>query len=221
MEIIKKIYLIAEIVAFIVGCYCYKSLKDKPSKCLVYLLFYVLITEQVGRYFREVLHKSNVEYYNVSTAIEFLVYFYLFSKFFERKRNQLFSKNLLWFYPIVWLINILFIQGFHRFHTYSLIFGSVLIILLCCMFFLELLSITLEVDITKYAPFWLCTGLLFFYTGIISSDLLITYFNRIRFFNGQLSLYKIISNILNLILYSGYIMYFVCYHRNRNISSSY
>lgn len=216
---IRDLYLYAEVAAFLIGCYLFNSLKKGPSVILVFLLAYVLATEQFGRYFRRVLHKPNVEFYNLSTAIEFMVYFYLFSIFFKKSWKKKYSKYLLWIYPIIWLINILFIQGFHIFHTYSMTIGSIAIIILSCLYLQELIDLALDKDITQHAPFWLCTGLIFFYTGGLVNDFIISNTYKIYFTNLRSSLYSLINNILNVILYSGYIMYFICYHRNKNISS--
>lgn len=213
---LKNIFYLAEITAFLIGCYCYKYLPKKTGKVLLFLLLYVICNESIGIYFNRVVHIPNVELYNVSTAIEYLVYYYLFTQFFRLAINQKIATWFIIIYPFIWFINICFIQGFHQFHTYTLTIGGISIIILSCLYFAEFLTFTSKTKITHLPAFWLCTGLLFFYSGILINDFFIMDTHVIKFDIINLSLYRIISNVLNVILYFTYIMFFRCYQQNKN-----
>ena len=214
---LKYIYYFAEITAFLIGCYFYKFLPKRTGKVLLYLLLFVLCFESIAIYFTRVLQKPNVEVYNISTAVELVVYYYLFTQFFRTTFYQQIAKWLILIYPLIWLTNILFIQGFHQFHTYSLAIGSISIIILSLLYFNELLNDTTTLNITDNPAFWLFTGCLFFYAGILVNDFFVGFTHKIKLESVNLSLYRIINNTLNVILYFTYIMFFKCYQQNKNL----
>ncbi len=66
-------------------------------------------------------------------------------------------------YPIFSLINIFFIQV-GVFHTMSYCLGCLLIVAACIYYFWELFQLKHSVDLVRQPTFWICSGLLFFYS---------------------------------------------------------
>lgn len=190
-------------------------MKGKAELQLVYLLAVVVVTEYTGYYIGSVLHKRNIEYYNVSTMVEFVIYFNYFKEILNRKKIKFIANLCFYIYPILWLLNILFIQGFYHFHTYTMLLGGVLTILFSILYFQELLLLYTRIDPIKTAAFWICTGLLFFYTVDLINDYLLTFTHSIKFSNTKMTLFKIINHTLNIILYSCFIIAFRCYRKNK------
>lgn len=111
------------------------------------------------------------------------------------------------FYPMLVVLNMTFIQGFIEFHSYTNALGSVLMVIFCSLFFYELLLNPLEGELHKVPMFWVSTGILFFYLGDLSFDLL---YNLLKYDAMGRDLFKSINNNLILILYSCFIIAFLC-----------
>ena len=110
-------------------------------------------------------------------------------------------------FPMLVLLNMAFIQGLTEFHSYTNALGSILTVFFCCLFFYELLLNPLEGELHKVPMFWISTGILFFYLGDLSFDLL---YNLLKNDAMGKDLFKSINNNLILILYSCFIIAFLC-----------
>lgn len=197
-----------ELLAFIVGLINYKKLKDTQFGKLVWLLLLVIIAESIGIYQRRFLHIRNAEVYNVSTVIEFIVYAWIFSSIILSINLNKLIKLFILLYPIIWFINIIFIQGFHVFHTYTMTLGSFCMILMSNGYYLDIIKKEKKKNLLEIPEFWFSTGLLFFYsTDIVNSNLIkLTYQIKIT---KEISLFKVINTSSNVILYSCFIVMFI------------
>ncbi len=141
------------------------------------------------------------------TAFEFEYYLFIISFSLYRKKAKKIIAWVLAVYPLLVIINVFFIQpnGFHTI-TYSL--GCLLIVAACIYYFFEIFQSTRSVNLVKEPPFWICSGLLFFYcctfpliglwnhlSGL--SDIILTNLNAIM-------------QVLNILLYSLFSIAFLC-----------
>lgn len=197
----------AELGALVTSLLTYRSLKGTAFRLFPFFLLFVVVVESAGSYTGRVLHYKNSWFYNISTTIEFIFYAYIFSL---TLRDRVFKKMALRFmaiYPAVVALNIVFIQGFMEFHSYTNALGNVCMVIFCCLFFYELLLNPLEGELRKVPMFWIGTGILFFYLGDLSFDLL---YNLLKNDATGRDLFKSINNNLILILYSCFIIAFLC-----------
>jgi hypothetical protein len=199
---------IVEIVTLLVGIFCLSALKKSPLIWLVGLLFIVVTAELAGRYFRKVLHQPNAWIFNLSTCIEFLVYGLLFYRCFTFPAFKKIALGFLYFFPIAAAVNIIFIQGFFNFHSYTMSIGSLFMILFCCCFFYELLYQKEKINLLAMPLFWIATGILFFYTGDLLYNLFFNYMvaNNLNY----KALFAAINNNLIILLYFCFTVAFLC-----------
>ena len=102
-------------------------------------------------------------------------------------------------YTVVTPLNILFWQGPSTLHTITYAFGCLMIVAGCIIFFLQLLRIPKAVKVIRYPPFWICSGLLFFYAcGFPLYGLLNVWMGKSQLITNN---FESISNILNSFLY--------------------
>ena len=201
------IYIYFELGAFIVSALTWRSLKGTAFRLFPFFLFFIVAVELVGLYTAKVLQYRNGWIYNISTTIEFIYYAYLFSL---TLRTPAFQKLAWWFiasYPVLVFLNLFLIQGFLNFHSYTVALGNMFMVLLCCLFFYELLLNPLEGELRKVPMFWIGTGILFFHLGDLSFDLL---FNLLKNDATGKEFFTSINNNLILILYSCFIIAFIC-----------
>jgi hypothetical protein len=112
-------------------------------------------------------------------------------------------------YPFLVLLNLLFVQGFMNYHSYTMVVGSIFMVIFCGLYFYELLLNPLEGALFRDPMFWISTGILFFYLGDLSYDIL---FNLLQKYatNTSGKLFQNINNNLILMLYSCFIIAFLC-----------
>ena len=94
--------------------------------------------------------------------------------------------------------------------------GSVFLVIFCCLFFYELLLNPVEEELRKDPMFWIATGILFFYLGDLSFNLFYNLLDAYASITAK-KLFLNINNNLTLILYSCFIMAFLC---KRNLRRS-
>lgn len=212
---LEYLFFYVEILALLVGLFYLNKISDSPIRYLIYLLVFVLITEAIGLYFRKVLHKGNAHFYNILIIIEFTVYYSLFKYYLKNRYLKKMINYLLYGFPIVSMLNMIFIQRFLYFATYSAQLGAIITIILCCIYFRQLLTTNSELDLAKEPFFWISTGLLFFYFVGFFNEALISINFRISLGSKEMSLYKIINNILVIILYTNFIIAFRCFRSKK------
>lgn len=194
-----------EIAAFIASAIFWHSLKVTRLHWLMpYLLFIVLI-EFSGRYITTELHNTNNGWlYNISVPVEYLFYGVLFYQNYDSEKYQKIGKLFLVLFPLFVVLNLFLIQGFKKFNNNILKVGDFSIILLCCLYFFDLLKIEKIINPLKIPMFWITSGLLIFSTGelvyISISSTLFSYWGEFR------SMVKAINNNLIYILYSSLII---------------
>jgi hypothetical protein len=123
-------------------------------------------------------------------------------------------------YVVAVAYNLMFIQGFNNFHTYTFLIGSFFIVVFCCLFFYEsVLPEHLDTKLTLQPFFWVCTGLLLFYLGSVIINALFEYLRSFDMQEEGKRIYGIINQSLNVILYSSFIFAFIlCRNNNKTYS---
>ena len=198
-----------ELAAFTVSALAYPKLKVTPLRLFPFFLLFIALVEFTGRYIHAVLLQKNAWLYNVSTTIEFVFYAYIFESQFRNKAFKKAAIRFMLFYPLLVLLNLLFVQGFKNFHSYTMVVGNIFMVIFCGLYFYELLLNPLEGELRRDPMFWISTGILFFYLGDLSYDLL---FNLLQKYatNTSGKLFQNINNNLILMLYSCFIIAFLC-----------
>jgi hypothetical protein len=197
------------------------SIKEPKAKLYLKVFpFYLCMTfiiECVGVY-RWSNSLNTATLYSYFGVFEFVFYFFVLSHVLRGERSRNIVKMTMVGYPILFLINILFIQtaGFHSI-TYSL--GCLLVVAMCMYYFFELFQSSHAVVLTKEPAFWICTGLLFFYCCTFP------YFALTNFLSSFSSITLInmssLLNLMNCLLYSLFTIAFLCRIRIRKSMSLY
>ena len=216
MKITLQYYV--ELISLLISLFLFtKSNKKKYLKLFPYYLLLTLIIELLG----EVLNKRKVHnlwLYNFFTTLEFVFYVWVIREIIrDIKVKKIFSIILI-AYPSCALVNIVFIQRINHFHSYTYALGCLLIVASCIYYFYELFLMPHSVKLLQQPAFWICSGLLFFYTFT---------FPIYGLTNFVLSLPKVIIRnlenvimILNVFLYSMFSIAFLCRIRMPKLSRS-
>ena len=202
-------YVYVITLCLFVGLIRYKRLSPRFLQLFVPLLFVVLFAELATPLKLIRFKGSNHWLFNLVTILEFVFYFFIFSLALRKPVEKKIALLSIPFYLLIATLNIFLFQGFNKFHTISYRLGAVMVITGCLLYFRQLLRTDEQIILLGDAMFWICTGLLFFYLGFffyISAFDYIVYSNLP--FNREL--WKIISHSLNFLLYSCFIISFLC-----------
>ncbi|MBX2923609.1 MAG: hypothetical protein KF746_15515 [Chitinophagaceae bacterium] len=193
--------------------------KEKPSRFLFFFPVYLFTTFTVEYIAVRMSYKgiNTIALYNIFTAIEFVFYLWMFSQIIHHPVIKKFLYNCLWMYPVVFLMNRLFIQKGEQYHTLTAGLGSLLIVLAAIFYFYELFQSEKSVDLVREPSFWISSGLLFFYSCSFPLYSLISYFYSPS--NKIVNYLVSLSSLLNILLYSSFIVAFLCKIRIRKFSS--
>ena len=177
----------------------------------VYLLI-TFIVEYIGQWMND-NGIVTVTLYNIFTTIEFIFYFWMLHYIIKNRFAKKLLLHSLWLYPLLVILNKLFLQQGLQFHTITFSLGGILIVMATIVYFLELFHFDKPVNLVREPSFWICSGLLFFYACTFPLYGLINFLR-----DPSNIIIKNIASILaivNILLYSSFIIAALCRIRTR------
>lgn len=206
------IYILA--VCFFVSLTVYVNYRRTEFflKLLPPFLFVALVVEILAA-FMAFNRNNNVALYNFFTVFELCIYLLLVSLVITNERIKKIIRGIIFLYAIVAIINILFFQGLRTIHTITYSLGCLLVVSACIYYFLELFILPKSIKLRSNPAFWICFGIMLFYCCSFPLIGLINYWMNISKF--LLKNFAHIVNILHILLYSLFIIAFLCRIRIR------
>ena len=188
---------------------CYKKFSRSKLKYFCPFLILTLCFELTGWYVRWILKKTNHPVFNIFALIEYLFYSGIFYSSLQSAYRKKIVKFASFCFILFVIVNMLFIQGFNLYNSYTTLVSSVLIIYWCCLFFKEIFESNTYEMLHLNPMFWISSGLFFFYLGTFFYILFWYYlvYKQIDF-NGNVFFY--INEILNGVLYTCFSIAFIC-----------
>jgi len=180
-------------------------------KIFPFFLFITFVIECISAYMSsQNLH--NITLYNFFSVFEMVFYFFVLSEVILKKSIKKIVRSLIWIYPLIFLFNIFFIQT-ENFHSMTYALGCLLIVTICIYYFFELFQLSHSVSLLHEPAFWICSGLLFFYTVSFPIFGLVNFLERMpRFILNNLTA---ILTVMNVSLYSLLTIALLCRIRIR------
>ncbi len=146
--------------------------------------------------------------YNIFGIIEFCFYLWVLKSLL---RGTIIKKTITFVligFPFLCAINMLFFQGINNFNSISYSSGCLVVIFFSIFFFFELFSTQIYFRLSNNPAFWICTGLLFYYS--VSFPIFISV-NLMKHFTPKLGgLITFVIIVMNIILYSLFCVAFIC-----------
>jgi len=206
-----------ELGAFFLSILAYRNLKGTPLGPFPFFLGFIVLAELTDKYAGTRLLLPDAWLYAAAATAGFVFYSFIFSRYLQSPVFKKIASVFMIAYPALALLGSLLWQGFNRQHS-SLVFltGAACMILFCCRFFYELLLNPLEAKLRRDPMFWISTGILFFYLSDLSYSLLFHVLDKYAEGEGR-KVFQSINNNLILILYSCFIIAFLC---KRNLRRS-
>jgi len=206
------ISLLIETICFLASISLYFQVSiPQYLKTFPFFLLMTIIVEIVG--VSGLLDRASLNFlYCFFTAFEFEYYLLIIRFSINNPKAKKIISWVLTIYPLLVLINIFFIQP-EKFHTNTYSLGCLLVVAGCIYYIFEIFQSKHSVNLAKEPPFWICSGLLFFYCCTFP---LIGLWNQLPGLPGIiLSNLNAILQILNILLYSLFSIAFLCRIRIR------
>lgn len=200
---------IIEILAFLTSVACYRRMHPVLLRWFIPFLFFIVLIELTGRYVSKVLHQPNAWIYNISTTVEFLFYSFILFKSISTPLYRSVISSFILGYPILVVLNILFLQTPPAFHSYTMMVGCLAMVLFTCFYFREILLQSQKINLLRTPLFWIACGLFIFYAGVFFYHAFYQALVNAKVdFGGRV--FKAINNSLIYVLYGCFIIAFIC-----------
>ena len=207
--IIIIISFIPTLISLLAVIIFYKKLQPKWLRLFFYLLVFTLAVDVGAVLYSYYFKKSNHFIINIYLPVNFSFYFLIFSKAFETKKLKKIIYTTFIIYLLFALYDIIFIEGFYYFNTYSYCLGGILIVICCLLYFMWLFTSDRLMNYFTLPMFWISTGLLFFYVGSLVLMSLMGYIIE-NHLDPHGHIYQFISVTLNVLLYGAFTISFLC-----------
>ena len=151
---------------------------------------------------------NNMALLNPLTIFQYCFYFFILYRIIRNKIVRKIAWNLIWIYPLVAGLNILFYQKIYTLHTITYSLGGLLVVALCIFYFFELFQLPKSVNLTRNPDFWICSGLLFYFSCGFP---LVGMTNNLT----KMPLFIIMNlnsilNVLDILFYTSLVIAFLC-----------
>lgn len=209
------LYLGFEFVAFLTALFQFSKIKQTNYRYFIPYLFFIVLYEIGSVYNWFSINHTNLWISNITMTFTFIFYSVFLLNALKRTLFKKRIKFLIFLSVFFSLINNVFVQGFWKLNTITILFQYSLLILITCYYFYELMNYTERLIVIELPAFWLNTGLLFF---CLAQFLFFSAFGYMAYkgsheFNN---LFYVISNIANAILYSCLTVSFLCFNKTTN-----
>ncbi len=203
------LHIYFEIAAMITALFFWRSLLQTRLRWFLPFLILIVGVELSARYLSYELKQPNAWLFSLSVPGEYCFYSFLF---YLSYTTALFRKLAIGFIIAMATYSVysmLFITGLRFFDMNILVAGSFAMILFCVLFFVDLYNSNDLNPIYSNPMFWICTGILFFNAGEFCYNLL-SLLTIDAGFDRTLKVFRSINNSLILLLYTGFIIGFIC-----------
>ena len=205
----------AEYITFVAALFLLSPKRIGIWRLFIPLLFICILAETTGWYQNYFLGiNDNALVFNLNYILNTCFTLWMISTAAPLKR---FAKRLrlsILLFLAFAFINMFFFQGTKGYDSSTEVFGDIMCIIASCIFFYSALSENEYRNLFRYEYFWFVNGVLFYSLGGFVLYLYYVYLKSMGTMSLGASLFKPVNNILNLLLYSSYIIAFIC--RNRN-----
>jgi hypothetical protein len=213
---LRYLYYAFETMAFVTLLFQYKKMQRTNYAYFLPYLIFIFIYETGSLFDIFNINHSNAWITNIVATVEFLFFSFFLINLLDKRLHTRLTVIVASVFLFT-VVDVVFIQGFWNLCTIAILLQYVVLIILVCFFFYQLMHKTGEhFSLISLPDFWVNTGLLFFCLAEFLFFAAFTYMMAKKNYNYSL-LWFVISNIANLILYSCLSISFLCFSKTRKL----
>lgn len=203
------LHIYFEIAAFIVSVLYRRSLSKTGLRWFLPFLLFVVIVELTARYLSYELKQPNAWLFSLSIPCEYCFYALIFWTAFSTNRLKKIALGFIVLFLLYNIYSMIFITGLKFFDMNVLVVGNLAMVVLSILFFIDLYNSSYTQPMFKNPLFWIITGIFLFNAGEFSYNLLSMLIID-EGFDSTLKIFRSVNNSLILLLYSCFIIGFIC-----------
>jgi hypothetical protein len=152
--------------------------------------------------------KNNLFLYNFFTVFYVDFYLYVLLSIVRKLKAKRVIAYLMMIFTLLAAANFLYSRELNQFHSFTYSIGSFGIVAVCSYYFLELFQLPHSVNLMREPGFWICSGLIFFFScgfPIFGAVNIMNILPKVLVNN-----IGILLAILNILLYTLFSIAFLC-----------
>jgi len=217
-NILSYIYYVILSSSFLLSLSVYLN-KNAPYYLRYFppFLLITIVMEAIG-YIVGHKYGGNQAIFSFFSILEYSFYFFILRQFFLTGKIRRIISYAIWIYPSMALINVFFFFFYQLTTgaTYGHMSGAILVIFFCANYYNQLLRSSPNLKLLKHPPFWICTGLIFFYGAMLPFLGILNY--AFKFTDKELVVFLVALNVTNYVLYSSFAIAFFCGAKYGNLA---
>lgn len=204
----KPLSVMPILLCFIVALLA--KLQKHPPGYLNSFIGYITITFSVEiiTYWYSLHNMNNVKIYNFYAILNFTYLLFLLRSFLSTPKVIRALSYAIVIFPVVGLLNMIFIQGNGIFNTYTYMLGCLTVVISCIFYFYERIKFPGPHSLLQDPTFWTATGLLFFYTCSLPLNGLMNFISNMPWM--VFTTLHVTNIMINIILYLFFSISFIC-----------
>ncbi len=203
------LHLYFEIAALLTCVICWRSLHKTKLRWFLPFLLFIVSVELTARYLTYELRQPNAWLFSLSVPGEYCFYSFVFYLFYTGRLPKRLAIGFMILLTLYAVYSMVFITGLKFFDMNILVAGSFAMIIFSILYFIELYNYNDPEPVYNDAMFWICTGIFLFNAGEFCYNLLSVLVID-EGFDSTLKIFRSINNSLILVLYSCFIIGFIC-----------
>jgi hypothetical protein len=203
------LHIYFEIAALFVSIICWRSLSKNGLRWFLPFLLFIVIIELTARYLSYEMRQPNAWLFSLSIPFEYCFYALIFWFAFATTQFKKIALAFVVGFLLYNIYSIIFITGLKFFDMNVLVAGNLAMVVLSIFYFVELYNANDTEPVLKNSLFWIITGIFLFNGGEFFYNLLTILITDERF-DATLKIFRSINNSLILVLYSCFIIGFIC-----------
>ena len=156
--------ILLPLVPLLIG-FSRRAKSNKLLWLLCLLLLASIILDIINAFLLPYLGISSLVGFHAFTAIEFTLYLFIFRQIIE---NSFLCRFIIWIVLAFWiykLIDVTFLTGEQTFDSTATTIEAVSCIFFCLYFYHQTLQNLPVESLERYPPFWICAGILLYFSG--------------------------------------------------------
>jgi hypothetical protein len=212
-EFLRSYIIYLALLSGSIGLISMHKLPGKKAKFLVILIWFSALIEFVGYYFTYWTGLLNYYVYNFYMFVSFSAYILLLRSLLLKINYRLTAVYFLILFILSFFLNIMYFkEDPNRSFTYSFAIGVVLVLILSCLYLVEIFNSDKILNFKRSVFFWYILGILVFHVPFTPFMLAINWF----LIKQDDSVFSLVLFILNILAHSCYIIGFLWSEKKYN-----
>ncbi|WP_166925126.1 hypothetical protein [Flavobacterium poyangense] len=212
-EFLRSYIVYLALLSGIVGLISLPKLPSNKAKFLVLLIWFSVPIEIVGYYFTQWTGLLNYYVYNFYMFVSFSAYILLLRSLLLKRENRISAVLFLGLFVVSFFLNILYFKGnFNHSYTYSFATGVIVVMILACLYLVEIFNSDKILNFKKSVFFWYILGILVFHVPFLPFMLALNWF----LIKQDDSIFSLVVFILNFLAHSCFVIGFIWSEKKYN-----